>query len=112
MVLMTTTQSPLGFSLVPHLYRGREGWTLPLDEEICYLTTTISSILISSFDIPIPLSLTMIQKEDRIISMLLLNSHESDMTYQRPDMTTYVCQIRKNQPDTFYIPETQLELPL
>ena len=54
----------------------------------------------------------MIQKEDRIISMLLLNSHESDMTYQRPDKTTYVCQIRKNQPHTFYIPQTQLELPL
>ena len=52
----------------------------------------------------------MIQKGDRIISMLLINSHESDMTYQRPDMTTYVCQIRKNQPDTFYIPETQLSL--
>ena len=54
----------------------------------------------------------MINKGDRIISMLLLNSHESDMTYQRPDKTTYVCQIRKNKPDTFYIPETQLELPL
>ena len=54
----------------------------------------------------------MIQKGDRIISMLLLNSHESDMTYQRPDKTTYVCQIRKDKPDSFYIPETQLELPL
>ena len=54
----------------------------------------------------------MIHKDDRIISMLLYNSTESDMTYQRPDMTTYVCQIRKNKPDTFYIPETQLELPL
>ena len=54
----------------------------------------------------------MINKNDHIISMLLINSHESDMTYQRPDMTTYVCQIRKNKPDTFYIPETQLELPL
>ena len=53
-----------------------------------------------------------IHKDDRIISMLLLNSHESDMTYQRPDTTTYVCQIRKNKPDTFYIPETQLQLPL
>ena len=94
------------------VYRGREGWTQPLDEEICYLTTTISSILISSFDIPITPTLTMIKKGDRIISMLLLNSHESDMTYQRPDTTTYVCQIRKNKPDTFYIPETQLELPL
>ena len=112
MVLMTTTQSPLGFSLVPHVYRGREGWTLPLDEEICYLTTTISSILISSFDIPITLSLTMIKKGDRIIQMLLYSSHDSDMTYQRPDKTTYVCQIRKDKPDSFYIPETQLELPL
>ena len=54
----------------------------------------------------------MINKDDHIISMLLYNSHESDMTYQRPDKTTYVCQIRKNKPDTFYIPETQLELPL
>ena len=54
----------------------------------------------------------MIQKGDRIIQMLLYSAHDSDMTYQRPDMTTYVCQIRKNKPDTFYIPETQLELPL
>ena len=54
----------------------------------------------------------MINKDDRIISMLLYNSTESDMTYQRPDMTTYICQIRKNKPDTFRIPETQLSLPL
>ena len=54
----------------------------------------------------------MIQKGDRIISMLLLNSHESDMTYQRPDKTTYVCQIRKNKPNTFFIPQIQLELPI
>ena len=54
----------------------------------------------------------MIHKDDRIISMLLLNSHESDMTYQRPDTTTYICQIRKNKPDTFRIPETQLSLPI
>ena len=54
----------------------------------------------------------MINKGDRIILMLLYNSHESDMTYQRPDKTTYVCQIRKNKPDTFYIPQTQLQLPL
>ena len=68
--------------------------------------------MISSFDIPITPTLTMINKGDRIISMLLLNSHESDMTYQRPDKTTYVCQIRKNKPDTFYIPQMQLDLPL
>ena len=54
----------------------------------------------------------MINKDDRIISMLLHNSHDSDMTYQRPDKTTYVCQIRKDKPNTFFIPQTQLELPL
>ena len=54
----------------------------------------------------------MINKDDRIIQMLLYNSHDSDMTYQRPDMTTYVCQIRKNKPNTFLIPQTQLSLPL
>ena len=54
----------------------------------------------------------MINKEDRIIQMLLYNSHDSDMTYQRPDKTTYVCQIRKNKPNTFFIPEIQLSLPL
>ena len=54
----------------------------------------------------------MIKKGDRIIQMLLYSSHDSDMTYQRPDKTTYVCQIRKDKPNTFYIPQTQLELPL
>ena len=54
----------------------------------------------------------MIKKGDRIISMLLHNSHDSDMTYQRPDKTTYVCQIRKDEPNTFFIPQIQLELPL
>ena len=54
----------------------------------------------------------MINKNDRIIQMLLYSSHDSDMTYQRPDKTTYVCRIRKDKPDTFYIPEMQLELPL
>ena len=52
----------------------------------------------------------MIKKGDRIISMLLYNTHDSDMTYQRPDTTTYICQIRKNKPNTFYIPQTQLSL--
>ena len=54
----------------------------------------------------------MINKDDKMISMLLLNSHESDRLFQRPDKTTYVCQIRKNKPNTFYTPEIQLELPL
>jgi len=51
-----------------------------------------------------------IDKEDKIVEMLLLNSHESDMTYRRPDSSTYVCQIRKNKEDTFYTPTKQLEL--
>ena len=54
----------------------------------------------------------MINRDDKIISMLLYNSHESDMLYQRPDSTTYICQIRKNKDDTFRIPETQLSLSL
>ena len=44
--------------------------------------------------------------------MLLYNSHDSDITYQRPDKTTYVCQIRKDKPNTFFIPQTQLQLNL
>ena len=54
----------------------------------------------------------MINIDDKMISMLLLNSHESDRLFQRPDKTTYVCQIRKNKPNTFYTPEIQLEIPL
>ena len=54
----------------------------------------------------------MINKDDKIIQMLLYNSTESDMTYQRPDMTTYICQIRKDKPNTFRIPESQLQLPI
>ena len=54
----------------------------------------------------------MINKDDKIIQMLLYNSHDSDMTYQRPDMTTYICQIRKDKPNTFRIPEIQLQLSL
>tara|TARA_R100000781_G_C4001129_1_gene100343 strand:- start:186 stop:359 length:174 start_codon:yes stop_codon:yes gene_type:complete len=53
-----------------------------------------------------------IDKEDKIVEMLLLSPHEGDFTYQRPDSTTYVRRIRKKKKDTFYIPETQLELNL
>ena len=54
----------------------------------------------------------MIHKDDRMIQMLLYNTHDSDRLFQRPDKTTYVCQIRKDKPTTFFIPQTQLELPL
>ena len=45
-----------------------------------------------------------IGKKDKIVEMLLLNPHEGDFTYKRPDSTTYVRQVRKNQKDTFYTP--------
>ena len=45
----------------------------------------------------------------KIKSMLLLNPHEADFTYERPDGTTYVCEHRKSG-DTYYIPEMQMEL--
>ena len=54
----------------------------------------------------------MTNKDDKIRYMVLYNSHESDRVYMRPDGTTYVCQVRKNVPDTYYTPQMQLELPL
>ncbi len=51
-----------------------------------------------------------IDKRDKIVEMLLLNPHEGDFTYKRPDSTTYVRQVRKKQKDTFYTPTKQLEL--
>ena len=53
-----------------------------------------------------------IDKKDKIVEMLLLNPHEGDFTYKRPDSTTYVRRVRKKQKDTFYIPTRQLELEL
>ena len=54
----------------------------------------------------------MTNKDDKIRYMVLYNSHESDRVYMRLDGTTYVCQVRKNVPDTYYTPQMQLELPL
>jgi len=54
----------------------------------------------------------MIHKDDRMITMRLYDSWNSDRVFQRPDMTTYVCRIRKGQPNSFYTPESQLELNL
>ena len=52
-----------------------------------------------------------INKGDKVISMLLLNSHEQDWLFQRPDKTTYVVQHRKDKEDFIYTPESQLEIP-
>ena len=51
-----------------------------------------------------------LDKKDKIVEMLLLNPHEGDFTYKRPDSSTYVMCVRKNKENTFYIPETQLSL--
>ena len=53
-----------------------------------------------------------IDNKDKIVEMLLLNSHEGDFTYKRPDSSTYVRQIRKNKEDTFYTPTKQTEFNL
>ncbi len=53
-----------------------------------------------------------IDKKDKIVEMLLLNPHEGDFTYRRPDSSTYVRQIRKKKEDNFYTPTKQLELNL
>tara|TARA_R100000655_G_scaffold6726_1_gene18964 strand:+ start:59 stop:226 length:168 start_codon:yes stop_codon:yes gene_type:complete len=53
-----------------------------------------------------------IDKKDKIVDMLLFNTHDGDFTYKRSDSTTYVMCVRKNKRNTFYIPETQLELNL
>ena len=45
----------------------------------------------------------------KIKTMLLLNPHEADFTYERPDGTTYVCEHRKSG-DRYYIPEMQMEM--
>ena len=45
-----------------------------------------------------------IEKKDKIVEMLLLNPCEGDFTYKRPDSTTYIRRVRKNQKDSFYTP--------
>ncbi len=51
----------------------------------------------------------MIEKSDKLVSMLLLNSHEADFLYRKKDGTYYTCHHRKGG-DTFSIPEKQLEM--
>ena len=52
---------------------------------------------------------TMIEKGDKIVQMVLLNSHEADHLYKKPNGTFYWQHHRKDG-DTFSIPEIQLEL--
>ena len=51
----------------------------------------------------------MIEKGDKIMKMLLLNSHEADFLYKKEDGTFYTCHHRKGG-DTYSIPEIQLEM--
>ena len=51
-------------------------------------------------------------REDKVVSMLLISSSDTDMTYERPDGTQYVLEIRKDKDDYYYIPEHQLNLDL
>ena len=53
-----------------------------------------------------------LDKKDKIVEMLLHNSHAGDFTYKRPDSSTYVMCVRKDKENTFYIPTKQLELNL
>ena len=48
--------------------------------------------------------------EDRIVGMLLITPNDTDLTYQRPDGTRYVLEIRKGKDNYFYTPAHQLEL--
>tara|TARA_B100000700_G_scaffold268997_1_gene310036 strand:- start:111 stop:278 length:168 start_codon:yes stop_codon:yes gene_type:complete len=51
----------------------------------------------------------MIEKGDKIVQMLLLNSHEADHLYKKKN-GTYYWQHHRKSGDTFSIPEIQLEL--
>ena len=48
--------------------------------------------------------------EDRVVDMRLLSPSDTDFTYERPDKTRYVLEIRKNKEDNYYTPEFQMEL--
>ena len=48
--------------------------------------------------------------DDKVVDMLLISSSDTDFTYQRPDGTIYVLEIRHKQEDYYYTPEKQLEM--
>ena len=55
------------------------------------------------------LMMSMIEKGDKIVKMVLLSPHEADHLYKKEDGTFYWCHHRKGG-DTFSVPEIQLEL--
>ena len=48
--------------------------------------------------------------EDRVVDMRLLSSSDTDFTYERPDGTRYVLEIRKEKDDYYYTPDYQMPL--
>ena len=50
--------------------------------------------------------------EDKVVFMLLITPSDTDFTYERPDGTRYVLEIRKGKEDYYYVPEQQYELKL
>ncbi len=48
--------------------------------------------------------------DDKVLSMWLISSSDTDLTYQRPDGSTYVLEIRKDKDDYYYTPEQQMEM--
>jgi len=48
--------------------------------------------------------------DDKTISMHLISSSDTDLTYERPDGTVYVLEIRKGKDDYYYTPEQQLRM--
>ena len=55
------------------------------------------------------LMMSMIEKGDKIVKMILLSPHEADHLFKKEDGTFYWCHHRKSG-DTYSVPEIQLEL--
>ena len=55
------------------------------------------------------LMMSMIEKGDKIVKMVLFSPHEADHLFKKEDGTFYWCHHRKSG-DTYSIPEIQLEL--
>ena len=55
------------------------------------------------------LMMSMNEKGDKIVKMVLLSPHEADHLYKKEDGTFYWCHHRKSG-DTYSIPEIQLEM--
>ena len=55
------------------------------------------------------LMMSMIEKGDKIVKMVLFSPHEADHLFKKEDGTFYWCHHRKSG-DTYSIPEIQLEM--